>query len=65
MSNQEKLDVLDLIISTLRDHEKTLDQIETRLEGLTEQIDITLKAHKCSLGTMLKYYAPINQSKNM
>ena len=32
MSFIEKMDVLDLIISVLQDHEKTLDQLITRLE---------------------------------
>ena len=32
MSYTEKIDVLDLIIQVLKEHEKTLDQLITRLE---------------------------------
>jgi hypothetical protein len=32
MNSVEKMDVLDLIIETLRDHEKTLDELTARLE---------------------------------
>lgn len=34
MSVAQKLDVLDLIISTLKEHEKRLDDICVRLEAL-------------------------------
>jgi len=33
MSYTERIDVLDLIIQVLREHEKTLDQLIARLEG--------------------------------
>ena len=32
MNSTEKLDVLDLIIETLKDHEKALDKIVSRLD---------------------------------
>lgn len=32
MSYTQKIDVLDMIIKVLQDHEKTLDQLITRLE---------------------------------
>ena len=32
MAYTERIDVLDLIIQVLRDHEKTLDQLIARLE---------------------------------
>jgi len=37
MSYTEKIDVLELLISILQDHEKTLDQLITRLEETTSQ----------------------------
>lgn len=33
MSYTDKMDVLDLIIETLKEHEKALDDISRRLEG--------------------------------
>lgn len=33
MAYTEKIDVLDLIIQVLREHEEALDQLITRLEG--------------------------------
>jgi len=38
MAYTEKIDVLDLIIQVLRDHEKTLDQLITRLEGAMTRV---------------------------
>jgi len=34
MSYTEKIDVLDLLIETLKEHEKALDEIVTRLEWI-------------------------------
>lgn len=36
MSYTERIDVLDLLIETLRQHEEKLDELVTRLEELTE-----------------------------
>lgn len=36
MPYTEKIDVLDLIIETLREHEKSLDRIAARLERLAQ-----------------------------
>ena len=36
MSFTEKIDVLDLLIQTLKDHEEKLDQIAERLENATK-----------------------------
>jgi len=33
----EKVDVLDLIINTLREHEKTLDELVNRMENIINQ----------------------------
>ena len=40
MSYTEKIDVLDLLIEILMEHEKKLDELVTRLELLVEQIDV-------------------------
>jgi len=36
MSFTEKVDVLDLLIATLQEHEKQLDKLISRLEKVTE-----------------------------
>lgn len=38
MSYTEKMDVLDLIINILREHEETLDALVERLEAVTDII---------------------------
>jgi len=38
MSFIEKMDVLDLIISVLQDHEKTLDELVFRLEKAVKRL---------------------------
>ena len=37
MSFTEKIDVLDLLINILKEHEEKLDQLITRLEGCAEK----------------------------
>ena len=39
MSFTEKIDVLELLVEILMEHEKKLDEIVTRLELLTDQIE--------------------------
>jgi len=39
MSYTEKIDVLDMIIKILQEHEKKFDELVYRLELLVEQID--------------------------
>ena len=39
MSYMEKIDVLDLLIEILQEHEKRLDELVARLEFLVDQID--------------------------
>lgn len=36
MSYTEKMDALDLILYTLKEHEKALDQLSARLESMLE-----------------------------
>lgn len=40
MSFTEKIDVLDLLIKMLMEHEKKMDELVTRLELLTDQIEV-------------------------
>ena len=35
----QKIDVLDLIIATLREHEKIMDELIERLEAITPMIE--------------------------
>ena len=39
MSYTEKIDVLDLLIEILQEHEKKLDELVTRLELWVKQVD--------------------------
>ena len=43
MSYTEKIDVLDMIIQVLKDHEKKLDEISQRLENILEKRDLREK----------------------
>ena len=43
MSFSEKIDVLDLIINVLNDHEKKFDGLVTRLEEVTESLSRLMK----------------------
>jgi hypothetical protein len=44
MGFDEKVDVIDLIINVLRDHEKTLDELISKLEGALEAAPIGAEA---------------------
>ena len=39
MSFTEKIDVMDLLISVLKDHEEKLDELEERFEKLVERLE--------------------------
>ena len=44
MSFTEKIDVLDLIINTLNEHEQKLDELTERLEVIIETVTPVLEA---------------------
>jgi len=44
MSFTEKIDVLDMIINVLNEHEQKLDEITERLEFIVESLTPTLEA---------------------
>ncbi len=46
MSVKDKMDVLDLIINILMEHEKRLDNIVERLENNIESIEYLIKKEK-------------------
>jgi hypothetical protein len=46
MELENKIDVLDLIISVLQEHEKTLDALATRLERLAPPERLRIRAHE-------------------
>lgn len=46
MSVKDKMDVLDLIISILMEHEKRLDNIVERLENNIESIEYLIKKER-------------------
>lgn len=39
MAERTKLDALDLIVRVLLEHEKSLDRLLSRMEGLTERLE--------------------------
>jgi len=41
MSYTEKIDVLDLLVNILKEHEEKLDTLVTRLEVVCEKVDDT------------------------
>jgi len=41
MSGEEKINALDFIINTLRDHEKVLSQLEEKLENIVSTLENT------------------------
>jgi len=55
MAYKEKIDALDLVIQTLRDHEKKLDDLVTRLE----RILIVAKGPDRGLENMRRYYEEV------
>lgn len=50
MSFTEKIDVLDLLIEILMNHEKRLDELVARLELLVDQIDVKGSVPEAGLG---------------
>ena len=49
MSYMEKMDVLDLIIVTLKEHEKALDEIISRLDArLNGEPEVSGEAHSAN-----------------
>jgi len=54
MSLSQKVDVLDLIIDVLREHEKKLDELIGRLEKIVEKAE-----SRGELRNLRRYYEPI------
>ena len=50
MSFTEKIDVLDLLIEILMNHEKRMDELVARLELLVEQLDVEGSVPEIGLG---------------
>lgn len=44
MTMMEKLDILDLLITALKEHEKILDTLEKKFEKLIERVEVKLDA---------------------
>ena len=42
MSYSDRVDVIDLIISVLKDHEGTLDELVSRLEQVNNEIEVSM-----------------------
>jgi len=54
MSLSEKIDVLDLVIDVLREHEKRLDELISRLEKIVEKAE-----GRGELRNLRRYYEPL------
>ena len=54
-----KIEVLDMIIAVLQDHEKTLDSIAYRLSVVSNELTMITRKLDARTETMLKYYEPI------
>ena len=54
MSLSQKVDVLDLIIDVLKEHEKKLDELISRLEKIVEKAE-----GRGELRNLRRYYEPI------
>ena len=54
MSLSEKIDVLDLVIDVLREHEKRLDELISRLEKIVEKAE-----GRGELKNLRRYYEPL------
>ncbi len=54
MSLSQKVDVLDLIIDVLREHEKKLDELISRLEKIVDKAE-----GRGELKNLRRYYEPI------
>ena len=50
MSYTEKIDVLDLLIKILREHEKRLDELVASLELLVDHLDVEGSEHEVGCG---------------
>ena len=54
-----KIEVLDMIIAVLQDHEKTLDNIALRLSTVSNDLTAITRKLDARTATMLEYYKPI------
>lgn len=66
MGFDEKVDVIDLIINVLRDHEKTLDELISKLEGALEIAPIGAEearavARKPAVSVLLRRWADFRE----
>lgn len=56
----EKIDVLELLISIIQEHEKKLDEITSKLEIISKVMEKAAASKKDAENeSMIKFYAPI------
>ena len=62
---QEKLDVIDLIIQTLMEYEKVLDQFIDRFEHQLRRMQMQLDAHEDNPEKTKRLYEWANKSRKV
>jgi len=55
----DKIDVLDLLIGVLQEHEKRFDQLINELHLAIEKLNRILDKQEKRTETLIKYYEPI------
>ena len=55
----DKIDVLDLLISVLQEHEKRLDQLVNELHLAVQKLNQILDKEEKRTETLIKYYKPL------
>ena len=55
----DKIDVLDLLISVLQEHEKRLDQLTNELHLAVHKLNQILDKQEKRTETLIKYYKPL------
>lgn len=61
MTSEEQLDVLDLAISTLLEHERRLDTLVRALEAYVKMLYKEKGYSDKRIATMIAYYAPLGR----
>jgi len=61
MNCHSKIDVLDFVISVLKDHEEELSRLEDRFERVVDTLAKIVAVTDDNLDTILKYYREVGK----
>jgi len=61
MNTSSKVDVLDFVISVLKDHEEELSRLEDRFERAVDTLARIVAVTDDNLDTILKYYREVGK----